>query len=206
VHRNAAPLIAALALMFIAGCAHYHRVGSPPTVDDIAEINLAGGGQPISVSYVDSLASCVGGLCSVSGASSVPSGPPSDIQRIVSAEQHQLTVVTSSGERWTLPADGVLAVTTRGHATGQGALGGGVFGLLVGSLVAYVAYAGNIGADQTVESYGHKPASAGTALTIWAGVTAVGALVGTIVGSHTSSFDTYQLGPGPSLGPATGGR
>jgi hypothetical protein len=201
VQRSAVPFLVAVALTVTSSCAHQHSVGYPPSEREIAEINRAAGGRPISVLYVDPAAVCIGGACGVSGMTSAPAGPPPEIERIVSADSHQLVVVATSGERWTLPADGVLGVTTREHATGQGALAGGVLGAVIGSIAAYAAYAGSIGADQTVASYGHKPASAGEALTILVGVTTVGAVIGAIVGYYTLTFDTYQLGQtGRSVG------
>jgi hypothetical protein len=193
VPRSPALVFVALALTFITGCAHQHRVGYPPSEAEIGEINRAGGGQVIAVQYVDPLAVCVGGACSVSGATVVPAGPPAEIERIVSADSHQLTVVSTSGERWTLPADGVLAVTTRGHATGQGALIGGLLALPVGGLVALFAATGPI-LDPSVDSYDRHPASTSTAVGILVGVTAVGAIIGAIVGYNTLTFETYELG------------
>lgn len=191
--RNPVLPFVALALTFGNGCAHQHRVGHPPSAAEIAEINRAGGGQAIAVQYVvNPLAICVGGACSVSGAIAVPAGPPAEIERIVSADSHQLTVVGTSGERWTLPADGVLAMTTRGHATGQGALVGGLLGAGVGSIFAYIAYAGSIGADSTVDTNGHGSASA--ALAVLVGTSAVGAIIGAIVGENTLTLETYELG------------
>jgi hypothetical protein len=192
VLRNPVLPFVALALTFGNGCAHQHRVGHPPSAAEIAEINRAGGGQAIAVQYVDPLAVCVGGACSVSGAIAVPAGPPAEIEWIVSADSHQLTVVGTSGERWTLPADGVLAMTTRGHATGQGALVGGLLGAGVGSIFAYIAYAGSIGADSTVDTNGHGSASA--ALAVLVGTSAVGAIIGAIVGENTLTLETYELG------------
>jgi hypothetical protein len=200
--RSPVPFFVAQALTLISGCAYQHRVGHPPSVDEIAEINRAAGGQPISVYYVDPLAACVGGACSVGGATAVPTGPPPEIERIVSADSHQLTVVAASGQRWTLPADGVLGVTTRGHATWQGSLVGGLLALPVGGLFASVA-AGGILVDPSVDSYGHS-VSRGTAIGILVAVTAVGTLIGAIVGYNTASHDTYQLGDtGRSFGPTT---
>jgi hypothetical protein len=194
VLRNPVLPFVALALTFGNGCAHQHRVGHPPSASEIAEINRAGGGQAIAVQYVvNPLAICVGGACSVSGAIAVPAGPPAEIERIVSADSHQLTVVGTSGERWTLPADGVLAVTTRGHATGHGALIGGLLALPVGGLVALFAATGPI-LDPSVDSYDRHPASTSTALGILVGVTAVGALIGAIVGDNTLTSETYELG------------
>ena len=203
VPRKTIPLFVALALTLVVGCAYQHQVGYPPSVGEIAEINRAGGGQPISVHYVDPLAVCVGGACTVSGATSVPSGPPPDIERIVSADNHQLAVVTTSGERWTLPADGVLGVTTRGHATWQGGLVGGLLAFPVGGLFAL--FFSGPGPDVNVD----PPDSGGRSSTarsvgIIVGFTAVGAIIGAIVGYHSASFDTYQLGnTGRSFGPTT---
>lgn len=200
------PFLAGVSLVLMGGCAHQHQVRRPPSADEIAEINRAGGGQPMAVYYVDPLASCAGGTCNVSGAPSVPKGPPPEIERIVSADSRQLTMVTPSGERWTLPTEQVAGVTARGHGTLAGFLVGAPLGLLLGTPIA-VLFSGP-GPDVDVPpSQSGGGSSTGRVVGILAGFTAVGAIIGAIVGYNMVTFDTYQLGnASPSVGPATFSR
>jgi len=197
------PFLAGVSLVLMGGCAHQHQVGRSPSTDEIVEINRAGGGQPMAVYYVDPLASCAGGTCSVSGATSASNGPPPEIERIVSADSRQLTVVTASGERWTLPTAQVAGVTARGHGTLAGFFVGAPLGLLLGTPIA-VLFSGP-GPDVNVPpSQSGGGSSTGRVAGILVGFTVVGAIIGAIVGYNTFTFDTYQLGDASqSVGPAT---
>ena len=74
-------------LLLVAGCGH-HPVGRPPTPAEIAEINDLAAGDPAGMR-----------LYATEPLRPIPDAPP-NMRRILSADEHQLTVVTDSGDVW----------------------------------------------------------------------------------------------------------
>jgi hypothetical protein len=94
-------------------------------------------------------------------------------------------------------------VTTRGHATWQGGLVGGLLAAPLGGLFAL--FFSGPGPDVNVDPPdSSRGSSTGRSIGIIAGFTAVGAIIGAIVGYNSASFDTYELGhTGRAFGPTT---
>jgi hypothetical protein len=194
-------LVLGLALTLGSGCAH-HRVGRPPTAQEIAEMNEEGGdgAAAMTLYYVDPNHPCGGGACAVDGPRPVSNTPPFEIERIVGVDEQRMTVVSRSGDVWHLDLSQVAGVTTRGHATWQGSVIGGALGFALGGLFALVA-SGGILVDPPVTSNGQS-SSETTAVAILVGFTALGAIIGAIAGYHAHTSDTYELGEtGLSFGP-----
>ena len=183
-------VVAALAL--ITGCAHVRRVGRPPSQDEVEEINSSASGGPgtFAIHYSDPSRPCDGGTCSVEGPRPVFDVPPSEIERIVSVEAGQLTVVAQTGDVWHLDLSKVAGVTTLHRATLQGGLAGGGFGLVFGGLTALFASGGS-----PLPAYPPSaPPSSATLVGIVVVSTVIGAVVGALVGHAVFARDSFEIG------------
>lgn len=180
------------ALGLITGCAHVRRVGRPPSGDEVADINSSTSGEPgtFAIHYFDPTRPCDGGTCSVEGPRPVVDVPPSEIERIVSVDAGQLTVVAQTGDVWHLDLSTVAGVTTLHRATLGGGIAGGGFGLVVGGLLALFA-----GGDSPLPAYPPSPpSSSATLVGIVATSTLVGALVGALIGHAVFARDSFEIG------------
>ena len=168
------------------------RVGRPPSPDEIEEINGSASGEPgtFTIHYFDPTRPCDGGTCTVEGPRPVFDVPPFEIERIVSVEAGQLTVVTQTGDVWHLELSKVAGVTTRHRATLAGGIVGGGFGLVFGGLSALLAS----GAPPDTSYPQSAPSSSATLVGIVAVSTAVGALVGALVGHAMFARDSFEIG------------
>jgi hypothetical protein len=175
-------LVVVAAASFDAGCAHVHRVGRPPTADEIAEINrsAANGTGTLTVHAVEPL----------EGLRPVPDAPPSEFQRIASVDGGQLTVVARTGEVQQLALTRVAGVTTRHRATFAGGLAGALLGFVVVSVPSVLYF---YGSDSSLLSGGQSGTSA-KFYEIAAASTAVGAVVGALVGHHVTARDSFEIG------------
>ena len=189
----AARLIAVVtAVALTAGCAHVSRVGRPPSQEEVDQINSSTSGEPgtFAIRYFDPSSPCDGGTCTVEGPRPVFDVPPSEIERIVSAEAGQLTVVARTGNLWHLDLSTVAGVTTHHRATLAGGIAGGGVGLVIGGLMALFA---NGGVPDAAYPQSPPPSSA-TLVGIMATSTVVGALVGALVGHAVFARDSFELG------------
>ncbi len=180
------------ALGLITGCAHVRRVGRPPSGDEVADINSSASGEPgtFAIHYFDPTRPCDAGTCTVEGARPVVDFPPSEIERIVSVDAGQLTVVAQTGDVWHLDLSTVAGVTTRHRATLAGGIAGGGFGLVVGGFLALFASGGS-----PLPAYPPSPpSSSATLVGIVATSTLVGALVGALVGHAVFARDSFEIG------------
>jgi hypothetical protein len=183
-------LVTALALGI--GCAHVHRLGRPPSPAELDEINGSASGEPgtFTVHYFDPTRPCDGGICTIEGSRPVFDAPPFEIERITSVEAGQMTVVAQTREVWHLDLSKVAGVTTRHRATLAGGIVGGGFGLLFGGLTALLA-GGSLPDAPYPQS---APPSSATRVGIAAVSTAVGALLGALVGHAMLARDSFELG------------
>jgi hypothetical protein len=174
------------------GCAHVHRVGRPPSPAELDEINGSASGEPgtFTVHYLDPTRPCDGGSCTVEGPRPVFDVPPFEIERIVSVQAGQMTVVAQTGAVWHLELSRVAGVSTRHRATLAGGLAGGGFGLAMGGLMAVLA-SGPLPDAPYPQS---APPSSATLVGIVAVSTAVGALLGALVGHAMLARDSFELG------------
>lgn len=190
MERRWIPVVSALALM--TGCAHVSRVGRPPSQDEVEEINRSASGEPgtFAIHYFDPTRPCDGGTCTVEGQRPVFDVPPSEIERIVSVDAGQLTVVTQTGDVWHLDLSRIAGVTTRHRATLAGGIAGGGFGLVLGGLMALLAS----GPLPDAPYPPSPPSSSATLVAIVATSTVVGALVGALVGHAVFARDSFEIG------------
>ncbi len=188
----AARLVLVTAVALSIGCAHVRRVGRPPSPEEIEEINGSASGEPgtFTIHYFDPTRPCDGGTCTVEGPRPVFDVPPSEIERIVSAEAGQLTVVAQTGELWHLELSKVGGVTTHHRATLSGGIVGGGFGLVLGGLTALFA-SGPLPDAPYPQS---APPSSATLVGIVAVSTVVGAVVGALVGHAVFARDSFEIG------------
>jgi len=193
----AARLVAVVtAVALTAGCAHVRRVGRPPSQHDIDEINSSSSGEPgtFAIRYFDPGRPCDGGTCTGEGPRPVFDVPPSEIERIVSVDGGQLTVVAQRGDAWHLDLSKVAGVTTRHRATLPGGIFGSAFGLAMGGLLA-IAASGPF-PDAYAGPYPHSGSSSSvsTSVAIVATSTVVGALVGALVGHAMFARESFEIG------------
>lgn len=182
--------IALVSFASVVGCASVHRVGRPPSVDEIDEINRSASGDPgsFTVHYLDPFNPCAGGTCRPEGRP-IFDTPPPDIERIVSADAQQLSVVARSGDAWRLDLSKVAGVSTYHRGTVAGGIAGGAIGLGFGALFA-VALSGP-GPDVNAPDHA---TSLWTPIGIAAIVTGLGAIVGAVVGHAVLSRDSFEIG------------
>jgi hypothetical protein len=189
VARWDGPLVV-VSLALLGGCASVHRIGRPPSVDEIDRINRSASGDlgSFTVHYIDPLNPCAGGTCRPEGRP-IFDTPPADLERIVSADAQQLSVVARSGDGWRLDLSRVAGVSTYHRGTVAGSIAGGAIGLGFGALFA-VALSGP-GPDVNPPDH---PTSLWTPIGIAAIVTGLGAIVGGIVGHAVLSRDSFEFG------------
>ena len=180
------------ALALSTGCAHVCRVGRPPSPAEVEEINSSASAEPgtFSIHYFDPTRPCAGGTCNAEEQRPVFDVPPSEIERIVSVEAGQLTVVAQTGDVWHLDLSKVAGVTTRHRATLSGGIVGGGFGLLLGGLTALFASGGS-----PLPAYPPSaPPSSATLVGIVVVPTVIGAVVGALVGHAVFARDSFEIG------------
>lgn len=190
--RDCALVIVSLTL--VAGCASVRRVGRPPSVEEIDRINRSASGDPgsFTVHYIDPFNPCAGETCSVEGRP-ILDGRPADLERIISADPRELSVVAQSGAAWRLDLSNVAGVTTYHRATLAGTLAGGGIGLGFGALFA-LAFSGP-GPDTYAASYPQNhPTSVWTPIAVAAVFTGLGAIVGAVVGHAVLARDSFEFG------------
>ena len=173
------------------GCAHVRRVGRPPSPADLDDINGSASGElgTFTLRYFDPGKPCEG-TCTVEGPRPALDIPPSEIGRIVSVDAGQMTVVAQTGEVWHLDLSRVAGVTTRHPATLAGGLVGGGFGLVFWGLTALFA-SGPLPDAPYPQS---APPSSATLAGIVVVSTAIGALVGALVGHAVFARDSFEIG------------
>jgi hypothetical protein len=182
-------LVAVAAL--VVGCAHVHRLRRPPSQAELDDINGSASGEvgTFTLRYFDLGQPC-NGTCTVEGPRPAFDIPPSEIARIVSVDAAQMTVVAQTGEIWHLQLSKVAGVTTRHRATLAGGIVGGGFGLVFGGLTASLAGGGVPDAAYPQSA----PPSSTTLVGIVAVSTAVGALIGALVGHSMFARDSFEIG------------
>jgi hypothetical protein len=132
--------------------------------------------------------------------------PPFEIDRIVSADNKEVTVVAQSGNVWRLDLSKVAGVTRRRHPTVGGALVGGAIALgVTGPLVLFLY--------ESSGSWPDAPVTAAPASSPWpfigtvAVFTAIGAVIGAVIGHYSLTSDTFEFGEtGVSLGTSSFSR
>jgi hypothetical protein len=206
--RSSSALLLAVAAL-ASGCASSRTVGRPPTPDEIEAIDRSAGEGPTAMTlrYIDPQNPCGGGACSVEGPRPTSDSPPFGIERIVSADATQMTVVAETGDVWHLDVSTLSGVTTRGPATLSGSIVGGVIGLAVAGVLLLFVHEFT-GADVPVSS-GQSPSqlpstTAQVSLTVVC--TSVGAIIGTIIGHQRSTFEDFDFGGGHQLGSSSFSR
>ena len=191
--RSACALVI-VSVTLVAGCASVHRVGRPPSVEEIDRINRTASGEPgsFTVHYIDPFNPCAAGTCSPEGRPILDT-PPVDLERLVSADAGQLSVVARSGDAWRFDLSNVAGVTTYHRATLSGTLAGGGIGLGLGGLFA-LAFSGP-GPDTYAASYPQShPTSVWTPIGIAAVFTGLGAIIGAVVGHAVLARDSFEFG------------
>ena len=98
--------------------------------------------------------------------------------------------MAQTGEVWHLDLSKVAGVTTHHRATFAGGIAGGGFGFVIGGLLALFA---NGGVPDAAYPQSPPPSSA-TLVGIMATSTAVGALVGALVGHAVFARDSFEIG------------
>jgi hypothetical protein len=186
--------IVVVVLTLLGGCASVHRVGRPPSVDEIDRINGSASGDPgsFTVHYIDPSNPCEHRTCSPE-VRPISDTPPLEIARIASADAQQLSVVARSGEAWRLDLSRVAGVSTYHRGTLAGGLAGGGIGLGFGALFAF-AYSYR-GPDTYADSYPQTHAtSVWTPIGIAAVFTGLGAIIGAVVGHFALARDSFEFG------------
>jgi hypothetical protein len=185
-------MVVVIAVALTAGCAHVRRVGRPPSQEEVDEINSSTSGElgTFAIRYFDPSRPCEGGICTAEGPRPVFDVPPSEITRIVSVGAGQLTVVAQTGDVWHLELSKVAGVTTHHRATLAGGIAGGGFGFVLGGLTALFAGGGVPDAAYPQS----PPPSSATVMAIMVTSTAVGALVGALVGHAVFARDSFEIG------------
>jgi len=178
-------------VLLVAGCGH-HPVGRPPTPADIAEINDFAAGDPAGMRlYAGERERATDPV------RPIPDAPPR-IRRILSADEHQLTVATDAGDVWLIEMEKVAGVAIRSRRPGRAALAGGAAGLGVGAVLALgeLVFSGPGPDAQVTATPGPHPLPVALAVGTLIGFTVAGAVAGILIDRHSPASDTFGFGGG----------
>lgn len=189
-------------LILAAGCGH-RRLPRLPTPADIAEINDVALGDPagIQLHYRDARP-CPPGACTVESLRPVPEGPPSQVRRILSADQRRLAVLTDSGDVWTLDISKVAGASTHPGRRLADPVVGGLFGLVLGGLVAVsIGTLNQSGPDTSADPGAGHPLPVGAMIGTMVGFTVAGVVAGVLIDRQFPSVETFEFHDGDDAGP-----
>ncbi len=183
-------------LVLAAGCAH-RRLPRLPTAADVAELNDLAAGDPAGIRiYYRDATPCGPGPwpCPVESLGSVRGASPVQVRRILSADERRLTVVAASGEVWVLDMSKVAGASTQPAKPVRGALVGGVFGLVLGGLVALsIGVLSEPGPDAPVDAGPAHPLPAAAMIGSIVGFTVAGAVVGALVDHRFPTVERFYF-------------